>query len=499
MMSRMITVIGLTLFAFAIKSQPISHKQKSSFFVSVQLEGDPLTDSLQIYFKRNVTLSQSQYDGVFSTVPLKKDLPVNLTIPDIASLGRLTLYCRELSLDDLLEEVVVEPGDSIIVKISRLNNEVTLNFKGRQEHKYNTAMLAKVFRAKWREIEDSFNRNELHIDKAISMTDSVFQLYKKLLDVDREKLTPLVYKTWIADMIGQRDKMLLRLFSNAYADGNDILKEELIIKIKKLINSKPLKNYKEIGLSKDYIECMYEKTKWQLVFERNKSYKKWEYSSYNNSFGLMDLYQRLKLNYSGELKEYLLAYSLLNPRDINIFFGGCQPEMLTWCLNDALKIVHTSILQVRLKDRLAKFGQGAKAFDFSLSDANNEIVRLSDFKGKLVLIDIWSEGCMACTDFKEEFERKIFSFIHGRDDFKVISIGTESDTNKWMSLLNRYSHTDFISLHFKEGGLSHPLMKYYDVSFIPFILLVDKNGKIISSTLRDCDQLLKLIRSQLQL
>jgi Thioredoxin-like len=498
MMSRMITVIGLILYAFAVSSQP-SQKQNPSFSISIQLEGESLRDSLQIYFKRNATLSQSQYDGAFLTVPLKKDLPVNLTIPDINSLGRLTLYCRELSLDNLLDEVIVEPGDSIILKISRLNNEVTLNFTGRQEHKYSTALLAKDYRAAWKEIENSFDRNELSINSAISKIDSVFHLYKRLLDLDHKKLTPLVYRIWMADVIGQKDKILLRLLSNAYVDADSIFKKKLIIEIDKLIHSKLVKDFNEIVLSKDFIVCMYERAKWQLVFERNKSYKKWEYTSYNNSFGFKDLYERLKSNNKGELREYLLAYTLLNPRDINIFFGGCPPEIFTSCLKDALKIVNIRSLQIRLNERLEKFGRGAKAFGFSLPNVNNELVRLSDFKGKVVLIDIWSEGCMACTDFKEEFEQKIFSFIQGRDDFKVINIGTESDTNKWMSLLNRYSHTDFISLHFKEGGLSHPLMKYYDVSFIPFILLVDKNGKIISSTLRDCDQLLKLIRSQLQL
>jgi hypothetical protein len=496
MIHRIITVIGLTLFAFAVKSQPISHKQNPSFSISIQLEGESLRDSLQIYFKRNATLSQSQYDGAFLTVPLKKDLPVNLTIPDINSLGKLTLYCRELSLDNLLDEVIVEPGDSIILKISRLNNEVTLNFTGRQEHKYSTTLLAKDYRAAWNEIEDSFDRNELPIDKAISMTDSVFHLYKKLLDMDRKKLAPLVYRIWIADIMGQRDKILLRLLSNAYADADSISKRRLITRIDKLIHSKPLKDLKNIGLSKDYIECMYEKIKWQLVFERNKSYKKWEYTSYNSSFNFRDLYERLKSDHTGELKEYLLTYSLLNPRDINIFFGGCQPEMFTWCLNDALKIVRSLNLQSRLMDRLAKFGQGATAFDFSLPDSNNEIVRLSDFKGKLVLIDIWGEGCMACTDFKEEFEKKIFPLVRNRDDFKVINIGTESNKKKWLPLLKTYSHPDFISLHLKDSGLNHPLMKYYDVSFYPFVLLIDKDGKIISSTLRDCDQLLKLIRSQ---
>jgi Thioredoxin-like len=498
-MSRMITVIGLILYAFAVSSQHPSQKQNPSFSISIQLEGESLRDSLQIYFKRNATLSQSQYDGAFLTVPLKKDLPVNLTIPDINSLGRLTLYCRELSLDNLLDEVIVEPGDSIILKISRLNNEVTLNFTGRQEHKYSTAILAKEYRAAWKDKENSFDRNELSINSAISKIDSVFHLYKRLLDLDHKKLTPLVYRIWMADIIGQKDKILLRLLSNAYADADSIIKKNLVTEIDKLIHSKLVKDFNETVLSKDFIECMYEKAKWQLVFERNKSYKKWEYTSYNNSFGFMDLYQRLKLNYSCELREYLLAYSLLNPRDINIFFGGCHPEIFTACLKDAINIVRNPGLQARLRDRLAKFGQGANTFSFSLPDLNNELVRLSDFKGKLVLIDIWSEGCMACTDFKEEFERKIFPFIKDRNEFRVINIGTESDTNKWLPLLKRYSHPDFISLHFKEGGLNHPLMRYYDVSFIPFILLVDREGKIISSTLRDCDQLLKLIRSQLQL
>ena len=40
--------------------------------------------------------------------------------------------------------------------------------------------------------------------------------------------------------------------------------------------------------------------------------------------------------------------------------------------------------------------KGKKAYDFSLKDFNGKIHRLSDFKGKVVILDFWDTWCPPC-------------------------------------------------------------------------------------------------------
>lgn len=125
-----------------------------------------------------------------------------------------------------------------------------------------------------------------------------------------------------------------------------------------------------------------------------------------------------------------------------------------------------------------KFAVGKPFYDFSLPDSTGKIYSLSDFKGKVLVIDFWFNGCVGCKQMVpvlEELENEI-----NNQSIQFISIGIDK-RDSWLKGIGRYSSPNSLQL-FTEGRSSdHPMMKYLNIYSYPRIIVVDKDGEILSA------------------
>ncbi|AFD08275.1 TlpA family protein disulfide reductase [Solitalea canadensis] len=126
--------------------------------------------------------------------------------------------------------------------------------------------------------------------------------------------------------------------------------------------------------------------------------------------------------------------------------------------------------------KLASFKPTEKAINFTYPDINEKQVSLTDFKGKLVLVDVWATWCGPC---KKEIPalKKLEEELRGKDVvFMSVSVDQLKDKEKWK---------DFVSAENLVGvqlfaGASPDIMTNYQIKGIPRFMLFDKKGNIIN-------------------
>lgn len=116
---------------------------------------------------------------------------------------------------------------------------------------------------------------------------------------------------------------------------------------------------------------------------------------------------------------------------------------------------------------------GDQMVDGDLYDVKGNLHHLSEFKGKYILLDFWSQGCGPCLQSLPEMEEVAKLY---KDQMEVVSICSDPKES-WLDFIERKGLTGNQWNEFAKGKTG--LAAVYQVKAIPYYVMISPKGEIV--------------------
>lgn len=158
---------------------------------------------------------------------------------------------------------------------------------------------------------------------------------------------------------------------------------------------------------------------------------------------------------------------------------------------DQAALKELEVKYAELKEANKSVLKGMPAPEFTAVDVNGKEYKLSDFAGKVVVLDFWFTGCVPCK-MEMPYMEKIAESMKG-DPIQFISMSLDTGTqllDSWKEMI-KDAQGPVLNLNV-PGGFKSELPKKFGIRSVPRIVIIDQEGKIYdSNALRPSDPKLK--------
>lgn len=112
--------------------------------------------------------------------------------------------------------------------------------------------------------------------------------------------------------------------------------------------------------------------------------------------------------------------------------------------------------------------------DFTIKDRSGSKIHLSDFKGKVVLINFWTSTNTDCRLFQKEL-RDLYDQYHSRG-LEMIQVGMDTDQAQWIRSIQELT---LPGIHVNDfRGAQSAIAVLYNVPRVPYCFIINKQGDL---------------------
>src|SRR5690606_314914 len=145
----------------------------------------------------------------------------------------------------------------------------------------------------------------------------------------------------------------------------------------------------------------------------------------------------------------------------------------------------------RTADKQKVLAVGNAYHDIELTDSQKKAVKLSQFvkKGQYTFLEFWASWCSPCRAEIPHLKH-LYEFVP-KDKMSFVSISMDDNGQNWEKAMNE-EKMPWVQLN-DPMGFKGQVREAYQITGIPFSLIIDPEGKIVAGALRGAALDAKLI------
>ncbi|REE83011.1 thioredoxin-like protein [Lutibacter oceani] len=411
-------------------------------------------------FMTNITSENLLFKNEVQAIPLTNNTTFNykftLNKPSYFQIGRTFFY--------------LSPGDSLVATLDGETRETaTFKGKGAQANNYLSQVTYPMAGSYWGVKSASSEIND-YKDVPEVFEKEVIQRLKSLNDLDQvsEDFKRLEKARIKFDYVNSLQKVQY-LFYNKARNGEIVRKDiDSLTQEAKDYFIPYVKNFLDDFNNIEYLQLEV----FQTVLDELKE------EEFKTKYNLPE--------FSLELQEYILTDDLINGFKIEGYTNSFIEK-----LNTELKNIKNPDYLLAIKEEQNQYksiSNGQPASDLIMDKLDGSKIKLSDFKGKLIVVDLWATWCGPCMSLKPNFEALQEKY---KDNDNLIFISLSIDTEKkWRTYFETHEPKGN-QFHIQRSDLTN-----YKVTGIPRFFVIDKDLNIVdvfapAPISRDLEELIK--------